>query len=36
MKRFLIHGMADGIKMILYVEHTVDPNDLPVALVAFL
>jgi len=28
-------GIADGIKMILYVEHTVDPNDLPVALWRF-
>jgi 4-hydroxy-3-polyprenylbenzoate decarboxylase len=25
----------EGIKMILYVEHTVDPNDLPVALWRF-
>ncbi len=28
-------GFVDGIKMILYVEHTVDPNDLPVALWRF-
>ena len=28
-------GIVDGIKMILYVEHTVDPNDLPVALWRF-
>ncbi len=28
-------GIADGIKMILYVEHTVDPNGLPVALWRF-
>ena len=25
-------GIIDGIKMILYVEHTIDPNDLTVAL----
>ena len=29
-------GIVDGIKMILYVEHTIDPNDLPVALWRFL
>jgi 4-hydroxy-3-polyprenylbenzoate decarboxylase len=28
-------GLVDGIKMILYVEHTIDPNDLPVALWRF-
>lgn len=28
-------GMIEGIKMILYVEHTVDANDLPVALWRF-
>ena len=28
-------GFVDGIKMILYVEHTIDPNDLPVALWRF-
>ncbi|MGN6601980.1 MAG: menaquinone biosynthesis decarboxylase [Ginsengibacter sp.] len=28
-------GNVDGIKMILYVEHTIDPNDLPVALWRF-
>jgi 4-hydroxy-3-polyprenylbenzoate decarboxylase len=27
--------IIEGIKMILYVEHTVDPNDLPVALWRF-
>ncbi|THU32451.1 menaquinone biosynthesis decarboxylase [Niastella caeni] len=28
-------GMIEGIKMVLYVEHTVDANDLPVALWRF-
>jgi 4-hydroxy-3-polyprenylbenzoate decarboxylase len=28
-------GDMEGIKMVLYVEHTVDPNDLPVALWRF-
>ncbi|MDE3182337.1 MAG: menaquinone biosynthesis decarboxylase [Bacteroidota bacterium] len=28
-------GIIDGIKMILYVEHTINPNDLPVALWRF-
>ena len=28
-------SIIEGIKMILYVEHTVDPNDLPVALWRF-
>ncbi len=28
-------GIIDGIKMMLYVEHTIDPNDLPVALWRF-
>lgn len=28
-------GIIDGVKMILYVEHTIDPNDLPIALWRF-